>query len=88
MITQRKHLVLNKIYFIDDSTKTKGVFKGRDKESIYFECDEHSPYWTSNTKGKEHLTPFNLEGDGFEEVLIGDDLTDENVEFLNSLNDK
>ena len=88
MITQRKNLVLNKIYFIDDSKKTKGVFKGRDKESIYFECDEHSSYWTSNTKGKEHLTPFNFEGDGFEEVLIGDDLTDENVEFLNSLNDK
>ena len=88
MRIERSKLVEGSQYYMDSRRDIKGVFKGRDKESIYFECDEHSSYWTSNTKGKEHLTPFNFEGDGFEEVLIGDDLTDENVQLLNSLNNK
>ena len=65
---ERKDLVVGKIYFIDVTRMTKGVFKGRDADGIYFDCDENSPYSRSNLKGQEHLTPFDLEGDGFEEV--------------------
>ena len=64
----RKDLVEGKIYFMDSSRRTKGVFKGTDENGIYFDCDENSPYGRSNVKGQEHLTPFNEEGDGFEEV--------------------
>ena len=65
---ERKDLVEGKIYFIDGSRRTKGVFKGRDEDTIYFDCDENSPYARTNKPGKEHLTPFNEEGDGFLEV--------------------
>jgi len=65
---ERKDLVEGKEYFMDGSRRTKGVFKGRDKDAIYFECDENSPYHTSGLKGKEHLTHFDIEGDGFLEV--------------------
>ena len=67
---ERKDLVVGKIYFIDGSRRTKGVFKGRDEDAIYFECDENSPYYRSNLKGKKHLTYFDAEGDGFLEVLL------------------
>jgi hypothetical protein len=81
---ERKDLVEGKIYFMDNSRKTKGVFKGRDANGIYFDCNENSPYGRSNVRGQEHLTPFNEEGDGFEEVLLGDSLTQEDVQLLNS----
>lgn len=68
MQVERKDLVVGKIYFIDNNKVTKGVFKGRDENGIYFDCDEKSPYSRSNLEGKEHLTPFNEEGEGFKEV--------------------
>ena len=67
---ERKDLQVGKIYFIDVTRKTKGVVKGRDADGIYFDCDKKSPYSRSNLKGQEHLTPFDLEGDGFEEVTL------------------
>jgi hypothetical protein len=70
MIVERKDLKVGKIYFMDGSRRTTGVFKGRDKDSIYFDCDEDSPYGRTNIKGKDHLTPFDLQGDGFEEVTL------------------
>lgn len=82
---ERKDLVEGKIYFIDNTRRTKGVFKGRYADVIYFDCDENSPYSRSNVKGEEHLTPFNEEGEGFEEVLLGDGLTDEDIQLINSL---
>jgi hypothetical protein len=85
MRVDRSELVVGKIYFIDNSRRTKGVFKGKDEDTIYFDCDENSTYTRSNIEGKEHLTPFNDEGDGFDEVLIGDDLTDENLELIESI---
>ena len=69
-MVERKDLKVGKIYFMDGSRRTKGVFKGRDADGIYFDCDKKSPYSRSNLKGKEHLTPFGLEGDRFEEVTL------------------
>ena len=70
MQVERKDLVEGKEYFIDTTRRTKGVFKGKDADGIYFDCGRKSPYSRSNLKGKEHLTPFNEEGEGFEEVPL------------------
>ena len=85
MLIERKDLVQGRIYFMDNSKNTKGVFKGRDEDTIYFDCDENSPYGKTIKDGRAHLTPFHTEGDGFLEVLLGDGLTDEDVQLLNSV---
>lgn len=85
MYTERKDLKVGKIYFIDNTKKTTGVFKGRDEDGIYFDCDEKSPYGRSNRIGQKHLTPFNTEGSGFEEVLIGDNLTEEDLILIEAI---
>jgi len=84
MIVERKDLVEGVEYFMDGSRRSKGVFKGRDRDSIYFDCDADVPYARSIMKDKEGLVPFADEGAGFEKVLIGDDLTDENIKLINS----
>jgi hypothetical protein len=68
MIVERKDLVEEVEYFMDGSKRNKGVFKGREGDTIYFECDENSPYSRSIRKDKEGLVPFNDEGSGFELV--------------------
>jgi hypothetical protein len=82
---ERKDLVEGKEYFMDNSRKTKGVFKGREDNSIFFDCDENSPYSRSNKKGKEHLTPFKSEGEGFLKVENEVVITDENLELIKEL---
>ena len=84
MQVERNDLVVGKIYFMDNSRRTKGVFKGTDEDTIYFDCDENSPYARSLRKGKEHLTPFDHRGDGFLEVPLGHGLTDEDLKLISS----
>ena len=84
MIVERKDLKIGTQYFMDGSKRSKGVFKEREGDTIFFDCDKRSDYLTSLRKGKEGLTPFADQGDGFEEVLIGDNLTEENIELINS----
>ena len=85
MIVERKDLVEGVNYFMDARRTDKGVFKGREGDTIFFDCDKRSDYLTSLRKGKEGLTPFADQGEGFEEVLIGDDLTEDNIKLINSL---
>jgi len=84
MYIERKDLVEGTKYFMDGSRKSTGVFKEREGDSIYFDCDADVPYARSIMKDKEGLVPFPDEGDGFEKVLIGDNLTDEDIELINS----
>ena len=68
MKVKRSELVEGKEYFMDARKDIKGVFKGRDEDSIYFECEENKRYGLSGVR--EGLTVF---GDddifgGFEEV--------------------
>ena len=85
MKVERKDLKIGTEYFMDGSKRSKGVFKEREGDTIYFDCDKDVPYARSIRKDKEGLVPFADEGDGFEQVLIGDGLTDEDLELINSL---
>lgn len=75
MIVQRKDLVEGVKYFMDARRTDKGVFKGREVDSIYFDCGCNTSYYETPAKGWEGLVAFMSEGDGFEQVLIQDDLT-------------
>ena len=66
MIIERKDLKVGTTYYMDDSKVDKGVFVGRDEESIYFDCGNDHRYNNSKVPGMEHLVSFNLEGAGFE----------------------
>ena len=68
MLVERKDLVEGVEYFMDGSKRSKGVFKEREGDTIYFDCDADTPYAYSLRKGKEGLIPFADEGDGFEKV--------------------
>ena len=63
---QRKDLKVGTVYYIDGLRQTKGVFVGRDNDSIYFDCGTDHNYYHSAIPGREHLVSFNLEGSGFE----------------------
>ena len=84
MLIQRKDLKVGTKYYMDARRTDAGVFKGREGDTIFFDCGPKSSYLCSLRKGKEGLVCFNDEGDGFEQVLIGDDLTQENIELINS----
>ena len=83
-MVNRENLVIGKKYYLDNSRQDIGVFTGRDVGAIYFDCDKSSNYFTL----LNGLVGFMLEGDGFDEVLIGDDLTDENLELIESILEK
>lgn len=68
MQVERKDLKVGKEYFIDGSRKEVGVFKGREVDSIYFDCGSNSSYYKTPAKGWEGLVAFMAEGSGFEEV--------------------
>lgn len=68
MVVQRKDLVEGVEYFMDARRTDKGVFKGREGDTIFFDCGPKSSYMCSLRKDKEGLVCFNDEGDGFEEV--------------------
>lgn len=68
MIVERKDLVEGVKYFMDARRTGKGVFKGREGDTIYFDCDKDVPYARSIRKDKQGLVPFSDEGDGFEKV--------------------
>ena len=87
MYIERKDLVVGKIYFMDEDRYVKGVFKGRDEEedAIYFDCKGYKRYFTSSRENRKGLVMFGLEGDGFEEVLIGDNLTEEDLALIESI---
>lgn len=68
MIVQRKDLVKGVKYFMDKSRRDVGVFKGREVDSIYFDCGSNSSYYKTPAKGWEGLVAFTSEGNGFEEV--------------------
>ena len=68
MLVERKDLKIGTEYFMDGSRRSKGVFKEREGDTIFFDCGKRSDYLTSLKKGKEGLTPFANEGDGFEKV--------------------
>ena len=70
MYTERKDLVVGKIYFRDGSKRTKGVFKGRDEDTIYFDCEGSDRYYTVRKGEWEGLVPFNDKGGNFEEVAL------------------
>lgn len=84
MIVQRKDLKVGIKYYMDARRTDAGVFIGREDDTIFFDCGPKSSYMHSLRKGKEGLVCFNDEGDGFEQVLLGDDLTQENLELINS----
>ena len=90
MYIERKDLVEGTKYFMDEARDVTGVFKGRDEEedAIYFDCEGSKKYYTSSRENRKGLVMFGLEGDGFEEVLIGDNLTEENIQLINSFNSK
>ena len=84
MKVERKDLVEGVEYFMDGRRTDKGVFKGREDDTIFFDCGPKSSYMHSLRKGKKGLVCFGDEGDGFEQVLIGDNLTDEDLQLINS----
>lgn len=69
MKTERKDLKVGTTYYIDGMKQTKGLFVGRDNDSIYFDCGKDHIYYNSVMPGREHLVSFNLEGAGFEEKI-------------------
>jgi hypothetical protein len=68
MLVERKDLVEGVEYFMDARRTDKGVFKGREGDTIFFDCGSKSSYMYSMRKGKEGLVCFGDEGDGFEKV--------------------
>jgi hypothetical protein len=68
MIVERKDLVEGVEYFMDARRTDKGVFKGREGDTIFFDCGSKSSYMYSMRKDREGLVCFGDEGDGFEEV--------------------
>ena len=68
MRKERSQLVEGKQYFMDARKDIKGTFKGRDENSIYFECEQNDRYGLSVVR--EGLTAFGDDDDfgGFEEV--------------------
>ena len=84
MRVDRSELVVGKKYYIDNRKDIIGTLVERSEDSLYFDCGEQDRYSTSSIR--EGLIPFhNVGGDGFDEVLIGDDLTDENLELIESI---
>jgi len=84
MKVDRSELVVGKKYYIDNTKDIIGTLVHRNEDSLFFDCGEQDRYTPSNiVKG---LIPFhNVGGDGFDEVLIGDNLTEENLELIESL---
>jgi hypothetical protein len=64
METKRAELVEGTMYYMDGSKRDKGVFMGRDEESIFFDCGEDTYYGTSRKKGKEKFVGFFHDGPG------------------------
>ena len=87
-MVNRENLVIGKKYYLDNSRQDIGVFTGRDVDAVYFDCGKNSSYFTFDNGKWKGLVGFMLEGDGFDEVLIGDDLTDENLELIESILEK
>ena len=84
MRVDRSELVVGKKYYIDNRKDIIGTLVYRNEGSLYFDCGEQDRYTPSNIR--EGLIPFHsVGGDGFDEVLIGDDLTDENLELIESI---
>lgn len=83
MIVNRENLVVGKKYYIDNKRDVIGTLVYRNEDTIYFDCGEQDKYTTSNIR--EGLVPFNSDGDGFDEVLIGDNLTDEDLKLIESI---
>ena len=84
MKVNRENLVVGKKYYIDNRKDIIGTLVYRNEDSLYFDCGEQDRYTPSNISGG--LIPFhNVGGDGFDDVLIGDDLTEENLELIESL---
>ena len=69
LVVSRRELRVGEAYYMDQSKVTKGVFVERDGDSIYFDCGKEHTYYNSTQPGREHLLPFNIEGEGFERVL-------------------
>ncbi len=65
---QRKDLKVGTVYYMGNHKRDKGVFVGRDEDSIYFDCGTDHDYYCSVIPGREHLVAFNLEGSGFEKI--------------------
>ena len=65
---ERKDLKVGTKYYMDGSKRSTGIFKERDGDTIYFDCDKDASYARSIRKDKEGLVPFPDEGDGFEKV--------------------
>lgn len=70
MLIERKDLEVGKEYYMDDRKTLSGVFKGREGDSIFFDCGDQKDYSTSRKEGKKNFVPFWDEGDGFYEVEI------------------
>ena len=68
MLVERKDLVEGVEYFMDARRTDKGVFKGREGDTIFFDCGPKSSYMCSLRKDEEGLVCFADEGDGFEKV--------------------
>jgi hypothetical protein len=68
MYIERKDLVEGTKYFMDEDRDVTGVFKGRDEDEIYFDCEGSKKYYTSNKEDRKGLVMFSLGGVGFEEV--------------------
>ena len=84
MIVDRSELVVGKKYYIDGRKDIIGTLVDKNEDSLYFDCGKQDRYTPSNIR--EGLIPFhNVGGEGFDEVLIGDDLTDENLELIESI---
>ena len=84
MKVERKDLVVGRKYHMDSHRDVSGVLVKRDEDTLYFDCGEQDRYITSGVKGNEGLIIFNLDGSGFEEVKLGEGLTDEDLELINS----
>lgn len=69
VLVERTQLRVGNTYYMDQSKVTKGVFVERDGDTIYFDCGSGHTYYNSTQVGREHLLPFNIEGEGFERVL-------------------
>lgn len=84
MRVDRSELIVGKKYYLDNKRDVIGTLVYINKDTIYFDCGKQDRYTPSNISGG--LIPFhNVGGEGFDEVLIGDDLTEENLELIESL---